>query len=72
MKMTQEEKITCLDIALRIAGFNAAKEAICFIVEPMELIESKKGETTLDDIVKVAKNHQPKIQDGNNQTPSAE
>ena len=70
--MTQEEKITCLDIALRIAGCNAAKKAICFIVEAMELIESRKGETTLDDIVKVAKNHQPKIQDGNNQTPSAE
>jgi len=72
MKMTQEEKRTCLDIALRIAGFNASQEAISFIVEAMELIESKKGETTLDDIVKVAKNHQPKIQDGNNQTPSAE
>ena len=42
MKMTQEEKRTCLDIALRIAGFNASQEAISFIVLLLPYLFSKQ------------------------------
>ena len=51
--MTQEEKITYLDISMRVCGFNFKPEHLDLIITMFEAILEKKGETDLKDIAKI-------------------
>ena len=51
--MTHDEKIQYLKIALGLVGIGIKNEDLNLIISVYDLVLEKKGETTLDDIVKV-------------------
>lgn len=51
--MTHDEKIQYLKIALGIAGLGVDHKHLNLMISIYELVLEKKGETTLDDVIKV-------------------
>ena len=52
-QLTHQEKITYLDISMRVCGFNFKPEHLDLIITMFEAILQKKGETDLKDIAKI-------------------
>ena len=65
-KLTHETKITYLDIAMRVAGFNFKPEHLDMMVCMFEHIIDKQGEANLEQIIKikteVEDRHKPQIE----------
>jgi hypothetical protein len=53
--MNHNEKIQAFRIALRIGGLDFGEQDIIIILAMNDLIEQKKGQATVDDILRVFK-----------------
>lgn len=53
--MTQEEKIEYVDYGLKLLKIELHKELLEKILQVVELVDNKKGETTIKDVLKLTK-----------------
>lgn len=53
--MTQEEKIEYVDYGLKLLKIELHKELLEKVIQVVELVENKKGQTTIKDVLQLTK-----------------